>query len=144
VPGDFLLKTHVTYQFENLYDQCGLMIRADAENWIKVSVEYENKDAGRLGSVVTNLGYSDWATQDIPSTQREMWYQIRKRGNDFLIESSVDGRVWEQMRVTHMHRLPEVIEVGLYACSPINGGFRCHFDFLEILPNDWYYHVDGV
>nr|WP_276307057.1 hypothetical protein [Brachyspira sp. G79] len=29
----------------------------DSENWFKASIEYENKDYQRLGSVVTNNGY---------------------------------------------------------------------------------------
>ena len=139
VPGDFSLKTHVTFDYESLYDQCGLIIRADAEDWIKVSVELEGGGDSRLGSVVTNLGFSDWATQDISSSQREIWYQIRKRGPDFLIESSLDGRSWGQMRITHLHQITDELEIGLYACSPIKGGFRSHFEFVEITPNTWFY-----
>ena len=57
--GDWSIKTHVTYLYRALYDQCGLMVRADAQNWIKLSVEKEQSTNNRLGSVVTNLGYSD-------------------------------------------------------------------------------------
>ncbi|WP_397312917.1 DUF1349 domain-containing protein, partial [Paenibacillus elgii] len=31
----------------------------------KASIEYENEEYQRLGSVVTNHGFSDWATTDI-------------------------------------------------------------------------------
>ena len=41
------------------FDQCGIAVYLDAENWLKASVEYENGDFQHLGSVVTNLGYSD-------------------------------------------------------------------------------------
>lgn len=34
----------------------------DSDNWLKVSVEYENEEFQHLGSVATNNGYSDWAT----------------------------------------------------------------------------------
>lgn len=37
----------------------------DSENWLKVSIEYENEKFQHLGSVVTNNGYSDWATTEI-------------------------------------------------------------------------------
>lgn len=77
--GDFSLMTQVEFQPREKYDQCGLMVRIDSQNWIKVSTEYESEQASRLGSVVTNLGYSDWATQDISSRYREMWYRISKR-----------------------------------------------------------------
>ena len=141
--GDFSLKTHVSYEYESLYDQCGLIIRADSQNWIKVSVELEKDQENRLDSVVTNLGYSDWATQDITSSQKEMWYRACKRGNDFLIETSFDGRVWHQLRIAHLHQIPGELEIGLYACSPISGGFQCHFNFIDIADNDWF-HGDSV
>ena len=134
--GDFSLNTHVSYEYESLYDQCGLIIRADSQNWIKVSVEFEKDQENRLGSVVTNLGYSDWATQDITPSQKEIWYRACKRGNDFLIETSFDGRVWHQLRIAHLHQIPGELEIGLYACSPISGGFQCHFNFIDIADNE--------
>ncbi|WP_245662995.1 DUF1349 domain-containing protein [Endozoicomonas arenosclerae] len=45
-------------------------IYLDSENWFKASIEYENQDYSRLGSVVTNFGYSDWATTDIKPTSK--------------------------------------------------------------------------
>ena len=60
----FVVKT----DFENShhrFDQCGIVLYLDAENWLKASVEYENDIFQHLGSVVTNYGYSDWATTEI-------------------------------------------------------------------------------
>jgi uncharacterized protein len=135
--GDFCLQTHVEFRFQEKYDQCGLMIRLDRENWIKVSTEYESEECSRLGSVVTNLGYSDWATQDIPSSHREMWYRISKNEQDFLLENSFDGQTWLQLRITHLHQVSEYYEVGVYACSPIGKDFWCRFTSLEISDNHW-------
>lgn len=135
--GDFCLQTHVEFRFQEKYDQCGLMVRLDRDNWIKVSTEYESEECSRLGSVVTNLGYSDWATQDIPSSHREMWYRISKNGQDFLLENSFDGQTWRQLRVTHLHQVSEYYEVGVYACSPIGKDFWCRFISLEISDNHW-------
>jgi regulation of enolase protein 1 (concanavalin A-like superfamily) len=137
--GDFSVSTRVEFEPKEKYDQCGLMVRVDDKNWIKVSTEYEGAGTSRLGSVVTNLGYSDWATQDVPSSHREMWYRISKRGNDFLIESSFDGDDWLQMRITHLHVLVEPLQVGLYACSPIGKAFWCRFSFLRVSDNSWFH-----
>ncbi len=138
IAGDFSVKTHVEFEPKNKYDQCGLMVRADENNWIKTSIEYENDDTSRLGSVVTNLGYSDWATQDIRSGYRDMSYQISKRGKDFLIEHSYDGSEWVQMRIAHLHTIGDTLDVGLYACSPIGKTFRCKFFFISISENNWF------
>jgi regulation of enolase protein 1 (concanavalin A-like superfamily) len=135
--GDFSLTAHVEFQPHQMYDQCGLMVRIDSQNWIKVSTEYESEGVSRLGSVVTNLGYSDWATQDIPSIHRAMWYRISKRGNDFLLENSYDGQTWQQMRITHLHKEAEKYDIGVYACSPIGKDFQCCFKSLEISDNQW-------
>lgn len=97
-----------------MYDQCGLFKRIDHDNWIKISTEYENENISRLGSVVTNLGYSDWSTTDISSEIRSMWYRIRKKGNDYLIDNSWDGENWKQMIITHLHQGTEQLEVGIY------------------------------
>jgi len=130
--GDFSLSTQVEFHPQTQYDQCGLMVRIDSENWIKVSTEFEDETHSRLGSVVTNLGYSDWATQDISSEHREMWYRISKTGSDFLLENSYDGQNWLQLRVAHLHKAAEMLEIGVYACSPIGKDFWCRFKQLVI------------
>jgi uncharacterized protein len=137
--GDFSLTAHVEFRPQEKYDQCGLMVRLDNQNWIKISTEYEDEHCSRLGSVVTNLGFSDWATQDIPSSHHEMWYRISKNGSDFLLENSYDGQNWLQLRVTHLHQAFEQLEIGVYACSPIGKDFWCKFTSLEITPNEWSY-----
>ena len=135
--GDFCLMTRVEFRPQAQYDQCGLMVRVDSENWIKVSTEYENEELSRLGSVVTNQGFSDWATQDVSSSHREVWYRISKSGRDFLLEHSGDGQNWVQMRVTHLHRAAEQLQAGVYACSPRGQDFWCRFKVIEISENGW-------
>ena len=136
--GDFSIMAHVEFRPQAQYDQCGLIVRVDTENWIKMSTEYENEKCSRLGSVVTNLGYSDWATQDIPSHHKDMWYRISKNGDDFLLENSYDGQNWLQLRITHLHKITEYLEVGVYACSPIGKDFWCRFTEFAISENNWY------
>jgi len=88
VVGDFAFSSQFKFSPNNLYDQCGIIIVADDENWAKVSIEYENSQISRLGSVVTNLGFSDWATTDISSQINSMHYRVSRRGDDFLFENS--------------------------------------------------------
>ena len=139
--GDFVLMTKVEFRPQEKYDQCGLMVRGDGGNWIKVSTEYEGRERSRLGSVVTNLGYSDWATQDIPSSHTQMWYRVSKNGSDFLLESSYNGQDWAQLLIAHLHRPFEQLEVGMYACSPIGKDFWCRFNVLAISKNEWFFRA---
>ena len=69
----------------------------NSDNWFKASIEYENKKIQRLGSVVTNHGYSDWATTDISSDIKSMWYRFSRRDSDYCIECSEDGINFRQM-----------------------------------------------
>ena len=139
IQGDFSLKTRVHFNPKSQYDQCGIIARIDSENWIKCSIEYEDQEISRLGSVVTNYGFSDWATQDISSDIKSVMYQLSKREQDFLLEYSLDGRKWYQMRVAHLHQFKGSIDVGIYACSPIGEEFECKFDLIEIDKNNWHY-----
>ena len=115
-----------------MYDQCGLIIYADSENWFKCSVEYENSEYSRLGSVVTNFGFSDWATTDVKSESGFVaWYRITmERNNDFVLEGSFDGISFKQMRVFHLNvpKNTPVVLFGVYSCSPKeNGSFVAEF-----------------
>ena len=128
VAGDFSFVVKTEFEESSfMYDQCGLLLYIDNENWVKILVEYENEKIARLGSVVTNLGYSDWATTDISSDVSEMWYRLSRRRQDFYIENSADGTIYKQMRMFHLHKTSEKIEVGVYACSPLQSSFNAVF-----------------
>ena len=76
----FTVKTQ--FDSKRRFDQCGVAVYLNSENWLKASIEYENDSFQRLGSVVTNHGYSDWATTDIPAGVKEMWYRLSRRESD--------------------------------------------------------------
>jgi len=137
VTGDFCLSTQVGFKPQNKYDQCGLILRLDEDNWIKASTEYINPENSKLGSVVTNLGYSDWATQDISPDIRQLWYRASKRGPDVRLDFSLDGMAWQQMRICHLHQSSDKITVGVYACSPLENSFWCRFSWLSFGQNEW-------
>ncbi len=136
--GDFSFSVKTGFSDSHfMYDQCGLLLFLDSENWIKASVEYENKEFSRLGSVVTNLGYSDWATTDIPAHVNEMWFRLSRRGQDFYIENSYNGIDFHQMRMTHLHNTTESVKVGVYACSPLDSSFRAKFSEFQLTECQW-------
>lgn len=134
----FIVKTDFIYQ--GPYDQCGLVIYLDSENWLKASIEYENPEYQRLGSVVTNHGYSDWATTDIDSSIKSMWYRLSRRESDYLIECSLDGVHFKQMRILHLWNGSGEIQFGIYACSPDNSSFEARFSNMELTECKWLEH----
>ena len=136
----FVVKTD--FETKHRFDQCGIVMYLDSENWLKASVEYENEDFQHLGSVVTNHGYSDWATTEIPAAHKAMWYRFSRRNDDYRIECSDDGIIFKQMRICHMWNGTGTIYFGIYACSPENSSFRATFTNMEITECKWLPH-DG-
>jgi len=152
---NFTFTTKVDFEYHNLFDQCGVILYLDSNNWFKASIEYENQQFSRLGSVVTNKGYSDWATTDIhlPSY---IWYRLSRRGPDFLIESSFDGITFKQMRIFHLHELGDTtqemgratpplvacqsVRFGVYACSPTESSFTARFSKMSLEACQWKAH----
>ena len=74
----FIVKTDFTDSHQR-FDQCGIVLYLDSDNWLKCSVEYENENFQHLGSVVTNHGYSDWATTAIPAQVKTISPPSRSR-----------------------------------------------------------------
>lgn len=134
----FVVKTQ--FESKQRFDQCGVVLYLDSENWLKASIEYENEEYQRLGSVVTNRGYSDWATTDISASVKEMWYRLSRRESDYCIECSMDGIHFKQMRICHLWEGAGEITFGIYACSPEQSSFKAVFTDMQITECKWEAH----
>ena len=136
----FVVKTE--FDTKVRYDQCGVAVYLDSDNWLKASMKYENDKIQRLGSVVTNNGYSDWSSVDVDAGIKSMWFRLSRRDDDFCIENSVDGVNFKQMRICHMFSVKDTIRFGIYACSAENSSFKATFTDMEVTECKWLAH-DG-
>lgn len=134
----FTVKTE--FDSHHRYDQCGVVMYLDSDNWLKASIEYETAEFQHLGSVVTNLGYSDWATTEIPANVKSMWYRFSRRQDDYCVECSQDGERFSQMRICHMHKGGGKIRFGIYACSPEDSSFKAVFSGMALTECKWLAH----
>ena len=151
----FVVKTSFE-ESRHRFDQCGIVMYLDSDNWLKGSIKYENERFQHLGSEVTNNGYSDWATTAIDASVKSMWYRFSRREDDYCIECSPDGvsfsqlrvchiwhtRSWEKLRVCHMWQGGGKIRFGIYACSPEDSSFRTVFTDMALTECKWLAH-DG-
>ena len=137
----FVVKTDFSSSHQR-FDQCGVVVYLDSDNWLKGSIEYENEEYQRLGSVVTNHGYSDWATTDIAACVKSMWYRLSRRRSDYCLECSADGVTFRQMRICHLHEGSGTIRFGIYACSPEESSFEAIFTDMALTQCLWQAH-DG-
>ena len=136
----FTVKTE--FESKHRFDQCGVVMYLDSENWLKASIEYENERFQHLGSVVTNNGWSDWATTEIDASVKSMWYRLSRREDDFCLECSKDGVTFSQMRIAHMHKAAGEVRFGIYACSPEDSSFKAVFTHMSVTECLWRAH-DG-
>lgn len=148
----------VRFSYAGRFDQCGIVVYQNTENWCKASIEYDTVGPSRLGGVVTNAGHSDWATTDV-EVPPGLWYRLSRRGPDFLIETAAldSPEAFTQMRIFHLASLGETstemgradpplppttpIRFGLYACSPLDSSFEARFDSLATEPCRWQAHA---
>ena len=136
----FVVKTE--FDSKVRFDQSGIVMYLDSENWLKASIEYENDRIQRLGSVVTNHGYSDWASVDVDASIKSMWFRFSRREDDFCVENSLDGQNFKQVRICHIFEAKDTIRFGIYACSPEDSSFRAVFTDMELMECQWLPH-DG-
>ncbi len=137
---EFSFTVKASYNSSDNFDQAGIALYLDSENWIKASVEYADENNGFLGAVVTNNGYSDWSTTKISADIKSMWFRLSRRDDDFCIETSFDGKIYEHIRICHMFNVKETISFGVYACSPENGAFKATFTDFEMTECRWALH----
>jgi regulation of enolase protein 1 (concanavalin A-like superfamily) len=131
--GDFMVSATVRSKPRHQYDQAGLMVRRDAECWIKTSAEFEPESDDRLGVVVTHHGYSDWSTQDLTAEVNNISFRVARTGSEFIISARFAEADWTQLRMVRLACHPtEPLAIGPYACSPKGAGFRSVFTEISV------------
>ena len=138
----FVVKTDFSGSHHR-FDQCGIVMYLDSENWIKGSVEYEDERWQHLGSVVTDHGYSDWATTRIPADIKTMWYRFSRREDDYRIECSQDGKDFQQMDIDRQQINGSIQRAHDRAGCPMGPLHRLPEDMLHVPAGEVRY-VDGL
>lgn len=129
-PADFSATVAFRGDYEALYDQAGLMLRADAETWIKAGVEYV---AGRrMLSVVVTREVSDWSTMPCPVDDPWLHLRLTRIGSAVHVHWAAGDGEWRMLRLAYF---PEgSAAVGPMACSPQRAGFRAAFRGFRVGP----------
>jgi hypothetical protein len=129
VSGDFVFQARVNGEYAALYDQAGLMVRQNAENWMKCGTEFF--DGQRHASVVFTRDFSDWSTMpDLAKTAAIWWRAVRKKDSIETLCSS-DGSSFTSVRQGYFAPGVEV-NVGIMCAAPEGPGFQATFDHLKL------------
>lgn len=105
------------------YNQCGLMLRFNAENWFKISIMSLDDEHQEIATCVTSHGVSDWAGSQLTTTIEQLWYKLRRNGDDFVAFYSLDGINYIRLRQFYLPQQNNPCQMGAYICSPSDAGF---------------------
>ncbi len=130
-PGDFTASVTLTARYEELYDQCGLMVRVDDRHWLKTGVEYTD-GAEHMSTVVTR-DFSDWSITAPPVEQGDLRLRVTRHGEALRSEYSKGDGGWHLLRLAYLD-MPETVAVGVMCCSPQRAGLHVGFRDFTIGP----------
>jgi len=125
VEGDFSAELTFTAGYAELYDQAGLMLRVDDDNWLKTGVEFTDGFM-HFSVVVTRDDQSDWSVMrlDGPSSQ-EVTLRLTRHEESLRVQVQVGGE-WRLVRLAYL-RMPARVELGPMCCSPVGEGLEVTF-----------------
>jgi uncharacterized protein len=123
---------------EELYDQAGLMVRVDAETWIKAGVELSD-GLPQLGAVVTH-GRSDWSMAPVPDWGgRRVTVRASRAGDAVTVRARCEDEPWRMVRLAPLD--PDATAAaGPFCCSPTRAGLAVRFTRFATGPADAALH----
>ena len=120
----FTAQVRVRAEFEQLYDQAGLMVRLDAEHWVKAGIEFS--DGLPMLSSVRTIGQSDWATGVYTHDPADFWLRLTVANGVLRLQVSADGDEWPLVRLCPFPAAPRYL-VGPMCCTPERSGLQVTF-----------------
>ena len=129
VRGDFVADVKVTGAYAALYDQAGLMVRADETTWMKCGIEFVN--GVQYASVVVTREYSDWSVIPLNPAPGSFWLRVSRQAGDVDVQYSLDGEHYTMLRIAHLTTVQE-LQVGIMCASPEGPGFSVTFESLRV------------
>ena len=130
---DFWRISHYGFTVDDVttFDQMGLMLRIDHENWIKAGVEYV--DGKQNVSAVVTHRTSDWSVVQLPDAPRSIWIKAVRRLDAVEIFFSRDDKEYIMMRTCWLQDNCPVM-VGLMGACPDGKGFTATFEEFKVTP----------
>lgn len=127
--GEFEAKVRISGDYRARFDQAGLMLRIDHENYIKAGIEFVD---GKFNlSVVTTHKTSDWSVIPLDTPVPHIWIKAVRRLDAVEIFYSFDDRTYTLMRNSWMQdNIP--MQVGMMAACPDGEGFEVRFDHFQV------------
>lgn len=123
-PQNSSMEVSFFLDFTEQFDQCGIFISSDEENWIKTGVEFCD-GYPQLGAVVTHT-LSDWSTGRVSEWMgKEITIRVSRTGDALTVRAKADGD-FQLVRVAPLdpHKL---WRAGPMVCAPSRSGLVATF-----------------
>lgn len=127
--GEFEAKVKVSGDYKVRFDQAGMMIRIDHENYIKTGIEFVDGKYN-LSTVVTHHT-SDWSVIALDKPVKELWIKAVRRLDAIEIYYSFDDKEYTLMRNAWMEA-NRPVKVGMMAACPDGDGFSVTFSDFSV------------
>lgn len=127
--GEFEVKVKISGEYKVRFDQAGLMIRIDKENYIKTGIEFVDGKYN-LSTVVTHKT-SDWSVIELEKPVEYVWIKAVRRLDAVEIFYSFDDKEYTMMRNCWLQDNTPVM-VGMMAACPDGNGFKATFEGFRI------------
>lgn len=127
--GEFEVKVKITGDYKNRFDQAGLMLRIDEQNYIKAGIEFVD-GVYNLSTVVTHKT-SDWSVIALEKPVPFIWIKAVRRLDAVEVFYSFDDKTYTMMRNAWMQdNIPMM--VGVMGACPDGDGFNVKFENFKV------------
>ena len=127
--GEFEAKVKIKGDYKVRFDQAGMMIRIDHENYIKTGIEYVDGKYN-LSTVVTHKT-SDWSVIALDKPVDYIWIKAVRRRDAIEIFYSFDDKDYYMMRNAWMEA-NHPVKIGMFAACPDGDGFKVNFSNFSV------------
>lgn len=129
VAGDFTATVRFAGDYSVLYDQAGLMVREDAETWLKCGVEL--LEGQQHASAVVTREVSDWSVVPLSDPPEWLWIRVERTGGTVEVSYSTDGEDWTMFRQATLTE-SDPLQVGVMGAAPQGEGFEARFEQFSV------------
>ena len=127
--GEFEVKVKISGDYRTRFDQSGLMLRIDHENYIKAGIEFVDGKYN-LSTVVTHHT-SDWSIIPLEKPVPFVWIKAVRRLDAVEVFYSFDDKEYTMMRNAWLQDNHPVM-VGIMGACPDGNGFQARFEDFSI------------
>ena len=127
--GEFEVKVKITGDYKSRFDQAGLMLRIDEQNYIKAGIEFVD-GVYNLSTVVTHTT-SDWSVIALEKPVPFIWIKAVRRLDAVEVFYSFDDKTYTMMRNAWMQDNTPMM-VGVMGACPDGDGFNVKFENFKV------------